>query len=161
MFNFTTCFLLSILLLGLSYVFIGNRFSLRFGLFYAFSCILCDLHDGTEFTKCVFSKYTSYLVFDTIVSLPLWSIICDNCFKPILLLKKCQIASLLSFSSSQTESPYLVRRTTSSDFTLINFVSRLSKTKSPSPFMHCKKADNKWKTVAKEAVRNRDYNLPM
>lgn len=71
----------------------------------ACSCVLCDLHNGTESTGCVFPTYTLHLAFNSIVSLPLQSTICINCSSPTPLLRKCWAASLLSSSSFGRESP--------------------------------------------------------
>ncbi len=129
--------------------------------FYAFSYILCDLHDGSEFTGRVFPTYTLHTVLDTIISLSLQSTICVNCSRPTPLSRKRRAASLLSSSSFGTESPCPTGQTTSSGFTPINFVLRPSRTVSPSPFMRRKKAGNKRKTVAKEAARDGNYETPM
>lgn len=122
---------------------------------------LYDIHDGTEFTRYAFSIYTSYSASNTIVSFPLQSTICVNYCRPTPLLIKRWIASLLFSSSSGTESSCLTRQTTSSGFTPINSVLRLFGTESPSLFVRHKKIGNKGKTVAKEAARDENYNLPM
>lgn len=128
---------------------------------YACSCVLCDFHDGTEFTGCVFLIYTLHTAFDLIVSLPLQSTICVNCFSPTPLSRKCQAASPLSSSSSGTESPCPTRQTTSSGFMPVNSMSLFFETKSFSPSVRRKKTSNKRKMAAKEAVRDRNYELPM
>ncbi len=106
-------------------------------------CALYDLHDGTEFTRCVFPTYTLHVTFDPIVNLSLQSTICVNCSSPNPLSKNCPAASSLFFFSSAIESPCLVGQTTSSGFTPINSVLRSLGTKSSSPIVHRKKAGDK------------------
>ncbi len=144
------CFLVSVWLFGLSCMFTSKWFSSRFRLSCASSYILCDLYNGTEFIRYVFPTYTSHLTFDRIVSLSLQSTICVNCFRPTPLSRKRWAASLLSSSSSGTESLYHTCQITSSDFIPFNSVSRFSGTESSSPFVYCNKACNKWKTAATE-----------
>ncbi len=52
-----------------------------------------------------------------------------------------------------------LRRIISSGFTIVNFVLRPSRIKSPSSIMHCKTAGNKRKMAIKEMARDRIYNL--
>ena len=99
-------------------------------------CILYNFYDRIEFIAWVFPIYTSHAGFETIVHLLLQSIICVNCCRPTLLLRKCWAPSLLSSSSSRTESPYFAGQTYSSGFISVNFKSRLSGTKSLSSSVH-------------------------
>lgn len=81
--------------------------------------------------------------------------------RPTLLSRKCWVASLLSSSSSETESFCFTKQITSSGFTPINFLLHPSGIISLFPSIRHKKAGNKQTMVAKEAARDRNYELPV
>lgn len=104
---------------------------------------LCDIYDRTEFTGYVFSTYTSYSASNIIVSFFLQSTICVNYFKPTLLSRKHQTASLLFSFSSKTKSLSPLGHMISSGFMSVNSVLCSCRTKSSSLIMCHKKAGDK------------------
>ena len=114
--------------------------------------LLCGHYDGSDFTGCVFSIYTTLSVFDTNVSSPLRSTICVNCCRPTPQSRKRPAPSLLSPSSFGGECFSLLGHMTRTGFTPVNSALSSSETESLSPFIRRKQAGDRWKT--KKAARD-------
>lgn len=148
-------------------------FSVSFVCFFWFLCdfyylvysmchlwVMCDLQDRSDFTKCIFSIYTPFSLFDIIVNSLLQSTIYVNYSRPNPQSRKRRAPLLLSSSSFETKSPSLLGYTSSTSFTPVNSILSSSGTESSSPFIRYKQAGNRRKAIAKEAARDGTYNPP-